>query len=105
MNFHKIVDLEKYLDVAHHVPGRIRVKFSPLILTKPAAICAMREHSELPAAIFNARVNMAARSVVIEYDSEAILPDVIEELIQGTDKKKKAQIISDLYGKLMSQTS
>ena len=105
MNFHKLVDLEKYLDVAHHVPGRIRVKFSPLILTKPAALSAMREHSELPAAITSARVNMAARSVVIEYNPDAILPDVIEELINGVDKDKKVEIISDLYGKLMNHTA
>lgn len=105
MNFHKLVDLEKYLNVVHHVPGRIRVKFSPLILTKPAALSAMREHSELPAAIKGARANMAARSIIIEYDPEAIHPEVIEELISGTDKNRKVEIISDLYGKLMSPTS
>ncbi len=102
MNFHKIVELEKYLDVAHHVPGRIRVKFSPLILTKPVALCAMRDHSELPAAITSTRVNMSARSVVIEYDPDEISPELIEELIQGQDSNKKAEIISDLYGRLMS---
>lgn len=103
MNFHKLVDLEKYLNVAHHVPGRIRIKFSPQILTKPAALSAMREHSELPTAIRSARVNMAARSVVIEYDPAAIFPEAIEELINGKNKNKKVQIISDLYGKLISQ--
>ncbi|TIH14852.1 heavy-metal-associated domain-containing protein [Marinifilum sp. JC120] len=102
MNFRKIVELEKYLDVAHHIPGRIRIKFSPLILTKPVALAAMKEHSELPDAIKDARVNMSARSVVVEYDSEQIQPELVEELIQGTDKDKKAQIISDLYGRLMS---
>ncbi|WP_319777496.1 HMA2 domain-containing protein [Maridesulfovibrio sp.] len=105
MNFHKIVELEKYLDVAHHIPGRIRVKFSPLILTRPAALAAMKEHSEMPDAIKDARVNMSARSVVIEYDPDDIRPELIEELIQGTDKEKKAQIISDLYGKLMKNAS
>ena len=102
MNFRKIVELEKHLDVAHHIPGRIRVKFSPLILTKPVALAAMKEHSELPEAIKDARVNMSARSVVIEYDPEQILPELVEELIQGTNKDKKAQIISDLYGRLMN---
>lgn len=104
MNFQKIVELEKYLDVAHHIPGRIRIKFSPLILTKPVALAAMKEHSELPDAIKDARVNMAARSVVIEYDPEQIQPELVEELIQGTDKDKKAQIVSDLYGRLMSNS-
>ncbi|CCO22907.1 hypothetical protein [Maridesulfovibrio hydrothermalis] len=102
MNFHKLVELEKYLDVAHHVPGRIRVKFSPLILTKPAALAAMRDHCELPAAILSARLNTAARSVVIEYNPDEILPEVIEELIQGQDKSKKVEIISELYGRLMN---
>lgn len=102
MNFRKIVELEKYLDVAHHIPGRIRVKFSPLILTKPVALAAMKEHTEMPDAIKDARVNMSARSVVIEYDPEQIQPELIEELIQGKDQDKKAQIVCDLYGRLMN---
>jgi hypothetical protein len=102
MNFHKLIDLENYLDVAHHVPGRIRVKFSPMILTKPAALAAMKEHRELPKAILAARVNMTARSVVIEYNTEEISPEIIEELIQGKDKSKKVEIITGLYGKLMN---
>ena len=102
MDFRKLVELEKYLEVAHHVPGRMRVKFSPLILTKPVALAAMNGHSELPPAIHSTRVNMAARSVVIEYDSEAIPPDVVEELIQGKDKDKKAELVSELYAKLMN---
>ena len=102
MNFHKLVELEKYLDVAHHVPGRIRIKFSPMIMTKPAALSAMREHKDLPSAIISARVNMAARSVVIEYDPELISPEIIEELIQGKDCNKKAEIVSELYGRLMN---
>ncbi|WP_419781437.1 HMA2 domain-containing protein [Maridesulfovibrio sp.] len=105
MNFHKIVELEKYLDVAHHIPGRIRIKFSPLILTRPVALAAMKEHAELPEAIKDARVNMSARSVVIEYDPEEISPELIEELIQGKDQAKKAEIVSDLYGRLMKNAS
>lgn len=102
MDFRKLVELEKYLEVAHHVPGRMRVRFSPLILTRPVALAAMKEHCELPPAIHSTRVNMSARSVVIEYDPEAIPPDVVEELIQGKDKDRKAELVRNLYEKLMS---
>ena len=102
MNFHKLVELEKYLDVAHHVPGRIRVKFNPMILTRPAALQAMKEQNELPEAIISTRVNMAACSVVIEYNPNEISPETIEELIQGKDKEKKARTINKLYEKLMN---
>lgn len=61
----------------HHIPGRLRVKYSHKILSKIdfSALDALKKYvDELPA-IREIRVNGAGFTAVISYDASIISPD------------------------------
>ncbi|MGI6246455.1 MAG: hypothetical protein ACOYJQ_11880 [Pseudochelatococcus sp.] len=77
--------LRRFLAIAHHVPGRIRVKLDPAALmqlpivdTGPFVALAKR----IPG-VKAIRVNAAALSAVIEYDAGLIAAPVWERLLAG----------------------
>lgn len=86
------LQLRRLVDVAHHVPGRIRVKAS-LSLARdyddvdPRLI--QRIAGEL-AGIEDIRVNAMAGSVVINYDAEVIKPTWWDTLISGEESRAAA---------------
>lgn len=76
--------LRRHVDVAHHVPGRIRLKLAIAALAElpgfaPEPFLALLQ--QLPVRI--ARVNMAALSVVVEYDPAVIAPAEWTTLLRG----------------------
>lgn len=66
--------LRRHVGIAHHVPGRIRLKLDPRALAAlprldPAPLVALLDR--LPA-VRVTRVNPAALSIVIDYDAAAL---------------------------------
>ncbi|GHU03839.1 hypothetical protein FACS1894205_1070 [Alphaproteobacteria bacterium] len=67
-----------YLSIVHHIPGRIRLKLAagaeiPGHLSD--AVRTLRDGLDKNPAIRSIRLNMLAKSCVIEYDPEQIAPD------------------------------
>ncbi|MGV6872061.1 hypothetical protein ACUSIJ_05130 [Pseudochelatococcus sp. B33] len=88
--------LRRYLAIAHHVPGRIRLKLDvaalgqlPDVDTEPFAALAQR----IPG-VKAIRVNAAALSAVIEYDVRLIAAPVWERLLTG-DRAEIDAILRD----------
>ena len=102
MNLEVLKDLHKYVQIAHHVPGRIRLKFDPSLAKHPGAGDLLNSKEKLTG-IKNIRVNPAARSVVIEYDEEVIRPDYIQELFTVRDPDRFHAIIDELAERLKPQ--
>lgn len=79
-----LLDLRRFITVAHHVPGRIRLKIDPAVRSHPKAATliglAEKGHGAL-----RARLNLLARSLVLEYDPGRIDPDLLMTLFAGTD--------------------
>lgn len=80
-----LVSLAPTIGIAHHVPGRIRLKLSPgAALPKGLAL---PPGEALRAAFLNIpgvnglRLNLLARSCTIEYDPQRIAPDAWEDLL------------------------
>lgn len=79
------LNLRRFLGIAHHVPGRVRVKLDiaalahlPNVDTGPFVALARR----IPG-VKAIRVNAAALSAVIEYDTRLIAAPVWERLLAG----------------------
>ena len=94
MDFSVLMDLRHHLSVAHHVPGRIRVKFGLKLLCDPGAKQALERLGgrELPPAILSARINPMGRSVVVEYDAGAVDPGRLEELLTTRGRRAVRRI-------------
>lgn len=93
------------LQVAHHIPGRLRVKLDPWRLGKEergALKEAQRFQSAVEAleGIRSFRLNVLAFSCTIEYDAQRIAPVAWTDLLAGTDSepaRKLAGILEARY--------
>lgn len=77
--------LSGMLTIAHHVPGRIRVKLKPGAAAAETLAEAARFERALAAhpAIRSVALNPLARSCVIDYDSTILPPSFWIDLIDG----------------------
>ena len=95
-------ELRSFLRVAHHIPGRIRLKFDADIRHHPAAqalVEAAGHATDFPVATI--RLNLPARSLVIEYDTARIAPEDIDIFMNSKDMQavhKTATSVSRLFG-------
>lgn len=103
MDFSVLMDVRHHLSVAHHVPGRIRVKFGLKLLCDPGAKQALESlgQGELPPAILGARINPMGRSVVVEYDAGAVDPGRLEELLTTRDDARFEELAREFEGTLL----
>lgn len=76
-------DLRRFVSIAHHVPGRIRLKLDMKALAHlpkvdPAPFVALVGRVK---GVTGTRVNTAALSVVVEYDPKLIPPPTWAQLL------------------------
>jgi len=96
MDFHTLASLRRHLTVKHHIPGRIRLVFSPTLPAVPEIQAVLQSRGSLPAGVSGMRINAPARSVVIEYDPKRIAPELLEELAATRDDERAAHIVREL---------
>lgn len=89
MDLRDFWDLRQYIAIAHHVPGRVRLKIDPRILAHPAArMLAGLSGNRPEVGLLGVRLNILARSLIIEYDSKRIHPDDLEAFFTSSDKER-----------------
>jgi len=84
------------LNVAHHIPGRIRLK----LVAKDADLADLvvqakrfgRSITEAPG-IRSVNVNLMARSCVVEYDAARIPPAAWGDLLSGTPSEAADRLV------------
>ena len=93
-----LIDLAGQTAIAHHIPGRIRlkVKLPGLLLAQDLEAGDLTKYFM---GIMDIRTNAAARSVVISYDTRAIAPDLWERLVNC---KKDSSLRSSVKRELES---
>jgi hypothetical protein len=80
--------LRGHLRIAHHVPGRVRLRLGAGLLEAADAVA----RSSLPGwletvdGIRGLRLNLAAASVIIAYDPQRLPPEAWETLVNGSDE-------------------
>lgn len=82
-----LYQLKQWLVIKHHIPGRVRLKFSLSILTKVARFNQFKKDIEQSDLIKSYRLNLTTGSLLVEYDEQVIPPHLIDELLQQDEKK------------------
>lgn len=107
MDSQTLYKLREYLEVAHHVPGRLRIKFRPAIVTAPGAAdlaqwaqTKKNGNGGYPDGLVNLRLNIASRSLIIEYDRKIVDPMVLEEMFSTRDRARMQDLVKQLADSL-----
>jgi hypothetical protein len=80
--------LRRHLKIAHHIPGRIRLRVGAAVLKEAGRVDAavLKRILDAVQGIEDVRVNAAAGSAVITYAPKVIEPDWWETLVRGEDQ-------------------
>jgi hypothetical protein len=89
-----LLKARKHLTIVHHVPGRVRLRFGPLILNDAPELATADGRAALAqlGAIQDVRVNLPAFSLVVQYDSERLPPESWERLIEGSEAEAESVV-------------
>ena len=92
IDFRPFLALRRHLRIAHHIPGRIRLRAGPAILKELGSVDGKSLERALHAlrGIGAVRANPRAGSVVVEYLPSSINPDWWETLISGPEDAAEA---------------
>jgi hypothetical protein len=103
-----LLRLRDYVNVAHHIPGRIRLRIMPGLRHDPQALELARTmdldswgNGDGWPAIINTRLNLKGGSLVVEYDPEMVPPEMITELFSSRDADRVKQLteqLAELFG-------
>jgi hypothetical protein len=90
-----LLRVRAHLKIAHHVPGRIRLRFAPSILAAVPEIATAKGSDLLDGlrGVENVRVNAAASSLVVTYNPESLPPNWWERLIEGSPAEAEAVVL------------
>jgi len=86
----ELLYLRRYLIVAHHLPGRIRIRLSPAVLSEPraktlAASQGLRGALGALRGVRSVRANAKALSTTIEYETAVVSTSQLHELFTSRD--------------------
>lgn len=83
----KFLALRRHLKIAHHIPGRVRLRAGPSVFKELASIDHSVVDRMLQAidGIEDVRINKVAGSVVVVYAPDTVEPDHWHTLIDGED--------------------
>ena len=84
-----LIDIAPYAEIAHHIPGRIRLKMSISGL-KVLYEKDIRYTLDHVPGVFSTRVNPSALSAVIEYDQEKLPYELWTGLVESGRKPELA---------------
>ncbi|MCK5244552.1 MAG: hypothetical protein KAJ90_04710 [Desulfobacterales bacterium] len=90
-----LVPLLEEAEIAHHIPGRIRLRFNHSILAKLPNLNGLEKEilriGDQVKAFNDIRLNLHAGSVTIQYDTNLLPPDFWEEAVGEQDVERLRQ--------------
>ena len=96
-SFGDLLTLRRFVEVAHHIPGRLRLRFS----NKLIASLSQGKLKQLDADchpegyLRRYQINSDSGSIVLEYDAAAIRPQILNQLF-GHDGEQAQQALEQL---------
>lgn len=82
-----VLKLRSWVQVAHHIPGRIRLKYKLGIIAHLARFNSddiAKALDDIPA-FRNYKLNRSTGSILIEYDPQVVQPALLEQLFSPED--------------------
>ncbi|MCB2101572.1 MAG: hypothetical protein KDE22_11920 [Rhodobacterales bacterium] len=85
--FDSLLALRRDLHIAHHVPGRLRLRFGAAAVTtaKGAPLQDLKRLAAAAAGVRSYRLSPHSLSVVVDYDRHRVPPALWHALIEGSD--------------------
>ena len=120
MELKSLLELQELLQVVHHVPGRIRIKFKADLMSYLRAKDALKRIKGLAGndakdhliqliggngilkfqrplqGVESVRVNLGARSIIIRYDPEHFNPEWVYELLTTRSSERLLAMLAEL---------
>ncbi|MFO8004285.1 HMA2 domain-containing protein [Thioalkalivibrio sp.] len=89
-----LLAMRGHVHVAHHVPGRIRLRIAPTLVKNAWRVDRNRIEQALRSirGIGGVRVNPAAGSVVVEYLPSRVAPETWDVLLNGDTDAARASL-------------
>ncbi|MEI6896918.1 MAG: hypothetical protein V5786_05425 [Psychromonas sp.] len=90
-NIETVLKLRRWVSIAHHIPGRIRLKYKLGILAHFIKFSRkeMEQTVQKIPALKHYKLNTVTGSLVIEYDVDQIKPQQIEALFSESEHEAK----------------
>lgn len=87
--------LRQHVDIVHHVPGRVRLRLGlPLLAgVEQIDLSVLQRFLAAVEGIHDVRINVAALSVVIQYDPTQMAPSLWQTLTEGEDAEVEALLV------------
>ena len=89
-----LLDIVPHLEIAHHIPGRIRLRISFSGIESLQGVDLENYVNQIPG-ILSARVNALALSAVVEYDPERLDPGLWEALAGLKNRQEQTKEVVD----------
>lgn len=89
-----LLDIVPHLEIAHHIPGRIRLRISFSGIESLQGVDLGNHVNQIPG-ILSVRVNALALSAIVEYDPERLDPGLWEALAGLKDKPEQTKEVVD----------
>jgi hypothetical protein len=93
-----LLDTIPHLEIAHHIPGRIRLRISSSGIESLQGIDLASHVNQIPG-ILSVRVNPLALSAIVEYDPERLDPELWKALAGLKDRPEQTK---DVIGRLIA---
>lgn len=98
MNPRVLADLRKFLKVADHTPGRLRLKVDLAVLRHPAAAQLRALTPETWPGLRGTRFDVFTSTLTLDYDPAVLPGELFEELLAAPDDERAVQLAARLCG-------
>lgn len=88
-------EIGQRIRLAHHIPGRIRLKFDPSLADHPQKESLKHWLPELNSFEL-VNFNPVAKSALIQYDPKKVPPELVNELFSSPDLSRKKAILNQI---------
>ncbi|WP_055025537.1 HMA2 domain-containing protein [Shewanella japonica] len=85
----KVIKMRRWVMIAHHIPGRIRLKYKLGIMSHLMQFNLQNVDdviAQVPAFV-SYKINKSTGSIVIEYNANLVKPELVDDLFAGTDEQ------------------
>jgi len=98
MNPRVLADLRKFLKIADHTPGRLRLKVDLAVLRHPSAAQLRALSPETWPGLRGTRFDVFTSTLTLDYDPAVLPGELFEELLAAPDEAQAVRIAARLCG-------
>jgi len=96
-SFGDLLTLRRFVEVAHHIPGRLRLRFSNKLIASLShgKLKQLDAYCHPEGYLRRYQINSDSGSIVLEYDAAAIAPQILNQLF-GNDGEQAQRALEQL---------